>query len=201
MVLWVDEKRGVQALDRTAPILPLLPGTPQWQTHDYTRYGVTNLYAALEVASGKVISQLTPRHRAVEFKRFLAHVDHAVPARLELHVICDNSSTHKTPAIPRWLVAHPRFHVHLTPTYSSWLNLVERWFAELTTKWLRRGTIARCASSSVRSRPVSIPGTSTRGPLCGPGPPTRSSTPSPPTANESTTQNASSGSRPRPCTR
>jgi hypothetical protein len=95
MVLWVDEKRGVQALDRTAPILPLLPGTPQWQTHDYTRYGVTNLYAALEVASGKVISQLTPRHRAVEFKRFLAHVDHAVPARLELHVICDNSS-HKT---------------------------------------------------------------------------------------------------------
>ena len=140
MVLCVDEKTGVQALDRTAPILPLLPGTPQRQTHDYTRHGTTNLYAALDVASGKVISQMTPRHRAIEFKRFLAHVDRAVPAELELHVICDNSSTHKTPGIQRWLLAHPRVHLHFTPTYSSWLNLVERWFAELTTKWLRRGT-------------------------------------------------------------
>ena len=141
MVLCVDEKTGVQALDRTAPILPLLPGTPQRQTHDYTRHGTTNLYAALDVASGKVISQMTPpRHRAIEFKRFLAHVDRAVPAELELHVICDNSSTHKTPGIQRWLLAHPRVHLHFTPTYSSWLNLVERWFAELTAKWLRRGT-------------------------------------------------------------
>jgi transposase len=140
MVLCVDEKTQVQALDRTAPILPLLPGVPQRQTHDYTRHGTTNLYAALDVASGKVISQLTARHRAVEFKRFLAQVDRAVPARLELHVICDNSSTHKTPAIQRWLVAHPRVQLHFTPTDSSWLNLVERWFAELTTKWLRRGT-------------------------------------------------------------
>jgi transposase len=140
MVLCVDEKTGVQALDRTAPILPLLPGTPQRATHDYTRHGVTNLYAALEIASGKVISQLTARHRAVEFKRFLAHIDTQVPAGLDVHVICDNSSTHKTPAIQRWLVAHRRFHLHFTPTYSSWLNLVERWFAELTSKWLRRGT-------------------------------------------------------------
>jgi transposase len=92
------------------------------------------------VASGKVISQMTPRHRAVEFKRFLDHIARQVPTGLDVHVICDNSSTHKTPAIERWLVRHPRFHLHFTPTYSSWLNLVERWLAELTTKWLRRGT-------------------------------------------------------------
>ena len=140
LVLCVDEKTGVQALDRTAPVLPLLPGVPQRQTHDYTRHGTTNLYAALDVASGKVISQMTPRHRAIEFKRFLAHVDRAVPAELALHVIGDNSSTHKTPAIQRWLLGRPRVHLHFTPTYSSWRNLVERWFAELTTKWLRRGT-------------------------------------------------------------
>src|SRR5829696_5687933 len=140
MVLCVDEKSSIQALDRTAPILPLLPGVPRRQTHDDTRHGTTNLYAAMDVASGKVISQMTARHRAVEFKRFLAQVERAAPAELELHVICDNSSTHKTPRIQRWLVAHPRVHLHFTPTYSSWLNLVERWFAELTTKWLRRGS-------------------------------------------------------------
>jgi transposase len=140
LVLCVDEKSSIQALDRTAPILPLLPGVPQRQTHDDTRHGVTNLYAALDVASGKVISQMTARHRAVEFKRFLDRVDKQVPAGLDLHVICDNSSTHKTPAIQRWLTAHPRVHLHFTPTYSSWLNLVERFIAELTTKWLRRGT-------------------------------------------------------------
>jgi transposase len=140
LVLCVDEKTSIQALDRTAPILPLLPGVPRRQTHDDTRHGTTNLYAALDVASGKVISQLTARHRADEFKRFLAQVERAVPGELALHVICDNSSTHKAPAIQRWLVARPRVHLHLTPTYSSWLNLVERWFAELTTKWLRRGS-------------------------------------------------------------
>jgi transposase len=140
LVLCVDEKTSVQALDRTAPILPLLPGSPQRATHDDTRHGTTNLYAALEVASGKVISQLTARHRAIEFKRFLDHIDQQVPAGLDVHVICDNSSTHKTPAIDRWLVRHPRFQLHFTPTYSSWLNLVERWFAELTSKWLKRGT-------------------------------------------------------------
>jgi transposase len=140
LVLCVDAKSSIQALDRTAPILPLLPGVPQRQTHDDTRHGVTNLDAALDVASGKVISQLTARHRAVEFKRFLDRVDKQVPAELAVQVICDNSSTHKTPAIQRWLLAHPRVHLHFTPTYGSWLNLVERWFAELTTKWLRRGT-------------------------------------------------------------
>jgi transposase len=140
LVLCVDEKTQVQALDRTAPVLPLLPGVAERRTHDYRRHGTTNLYAALDVASGNVIAELTPRHRAVEFKRFLARIDQAVPAELGVHVICDNSSTHKTPAIQRWLLAHPRIQLHFTPTYSSWLNLVERWFAELTTKWLRRGT-------------------------------------------------------------
>lgn len=140
LVLCVDEKTQVQALDRTQPILPLLPGVPARATHDYTRHGTTDLYAALDVASGKVISAMTARHRAIEFKRFLSRIDKQVPAGLDVHVICDNSSTHKTPDIHRWLVAHPRFHLHFTPTYSSWLNLVERWFAELTTKWLTRGT-------------------------------------------------------------
>jgi len=140
VVLCVDEKSSIQALDRTAPVLPLMPASPQRRSHDYTRHGTTNLYAALNLASGLVISQLTPRHRAIEFKRFLDQVDRAVPAELDLHVICDNSSTHKTPAIRRWLVDHPRFQLHFTPTYSSWLNLVERWFAELTTKWLKGGS-------------------------------------------------------------
>jgi transposase len=115
MVLCVDEKTQVQALDRTAPILPLLPGVPQRQTHDYRRHGTTNLYAALDVASGKVISQMTPRHRALEFKRFLDRVEGQVPQGLAVHVICDNSSTHKTPAIQRWLLAHPRVQLHFTP--------------------------------------------------------------------------------------
>jgi transposase len=139
VVLCADEKSGIQALDRTAPVLPLLPGVARRRSHDDARHGTTNLYAALEVASGKVISQVTPRHRAVEFKQFLVRIDQAVPGELDVHLIVDTSSTHKTPAIQRWLAAHPRFHVHFTPTYSSWLNLVERWFAELTNKWLRRG--------------------------------------------------------------
>jgi transposase len=140
VVLCVDEKSQIQALDRTAPVLPLIPGTPERRTHDYRRYGTTNLYAALDVASGNVIADLTPRHRAEEFRRFLNLIDRNVPDELDVHVIVDNSSTHKTPSIQRWLVRHPRFTVHFTPTYSSWLNLVERWFAELTEKWLRRGT-------------------------------------------------------------
>jgi transposase len=140
VVLCVDEKSQIQALDRTAPILPLLPGVPERRTHDYRRYGTTNLYAALNMASGKVISELTPRHRTAEFIKFLKLIDREVPQDLEVHVVIDNSSTHKTPAVKRWLLSHPRFVLHFTPTYSSWLNLVERWFAELTTKWLQRGT-------------------------------------------------------------
>jgi transposase len=138
VVLCVDEKTQVQALDRSAPILPLLPGTPARQTHDYKRNGTTNVYAALDVASGQVIADLAPRHRAEEFRRFLNLIDKNVPDHLDVHVIVDNRSTHKTPSIQRWLVRHPRFTLHFTPTYSSWLNLVERWFAELTTKWLKR---------------------------------------------------------------
>jgi transposase len=140
VVLCVDEKTQVQALDRTAPILPLIPGTPERRTHDYKRNGTTNLYAALDVASGNVIADLTPRHRAVEFQKFLNLIDKTVPDHLDVHVVLDNQSTHKTPSIQRWLLRHPRFTLHFTPTYSSWLNLVERWFAELTNKWLKRGT-------------------------------------------------------------
>ena len=140
VVMCVDEKTQVQALDRTAPILPLIPGTPERQTHDYKRNGTTNLYAALDVASGKVITAMTARHRAEEFRRFLNLIDKNVPEHLDVHIVLDNVSTHKTPSIQRWLLRHPRFTLHFTPTYSSWLNLVERWFAELTTKWLKRST-------------------------------------------------------------
>jgi transposase len=140
VVLGVDEKSQIQALDRTAPILPMLPGTPQRATHDYKRAGTSSLYAALDLATGKVIGRLHSRHRAIEFKQFLQTLDREVPDQLAVHLVLDNSSTHKTPAIQRWLAAHPRFAVHFTPTSSSWLNLVERWFAELTTKKLRRGT-------------------------------------------------------------
>jgi transposase len=140
VVLCVDEKSQIQALDRTAPILPMLPGTPERATHDYKRSGTSSLYAALDISTGKVIGSLHARHRAIEFKKFLQTLDREVPAELDVHVILDNSSTHKTPAIQRWLLAHPRFVLHFTPTSSSWLNLVERWFSELTTKKLRRAS-------------------------------------------------------------
>ena len=140
VVLCVDEKSQIQALDRSAPVLPLMAGVAERRTHDYVRNGTTNLYAALNVASGKVIATMTPRHRAEEFRRFLNLIDKSVPADLHVHVVLDNSSTHKTPSIQRWLLRHPRFSLHFTPTYSSWLNLVERWFAELSTKWIKRGT-------------------------------------------------------------
>ncbi len=139
VVLCVDEKSQIQALDRTAPILPMLPGTPQRATHDYKRHGTSSLYAALDLTSGKVISALHKRHRAIEFKKFLQTIDREVPGHLDVHLVLDNSSTHKTPAIKKWLTAHPRFVLHFTPTSSSWLNLVERWFSELTIKLLQRG--------------------------------------------------------------
>ena len=140
VVLCVDEKPQVQALDRTQPILPLRPGVPERRTHDYVCHGVTSLLVALNTATGLVTTSLHRRHRAVEFRKFLVTIDKVVPAELDVHLVIDNASTHKTPAIQRWLLAHPRFQVHFTPTSSSWLNLVERWFAELTTKWLRRGS-------------------------------------------------------------
>ena len=139
VVLCVDEKSQIQALDRTAPVLPMLPGTPARASHDYVRAGTSSLYAALDLTTGKVIGSLHARHRAVEFKKFLLTLDRQVPADLDVHVVLDNASTHETPAIKRWLAGHPRFVLHFTTTSSSWLNLVERWFAELTTKKLRRG--------------------------------------------------------------
>jgi transposase len=138
LVLCVDEKSQIQALDRTAPILPLLPTTPARMTHDYVRHGTTSLFAALDVASGSVIAEHHRRHRHQEFLRFLKTIDKAVPVELELHLICDNYGTHKTSEVKKWLLRHPRFHLHFTPTSGSWLNLVERWFAELTRRKLRR---------------------------------------------------------------
>ena len=139
VVLCVDEKSQIQALDRSAPILPLLAGTPARMSHDYKRNGTSSLFAALNAATGNVIRQLHDRHRAIEFKKFLQKIDNEVPAELDVHLILDNYSTHKTPTIHKWLAAHPRFHLHFTPTSGSWLNLVERWFAELTARKLRRG--------------------------------------------------------------
>ena len=140
VVLCVDEKTQIQALNRTAPVFPMLPGTPARASHDYVRHGTSSLYAALDLATGKVIGSLHARHRATEFLAFLKKIDAEVPDELDCHVVLDNASTHKTPAVKRWLTNHPRFVLHFTPTSSSWLNLVERWFAELTTKKLRRGT-------------------------------------------------------------
>lgn len=140
VVLCVDEKSQIQALDRTAPIFPMLPGVPERATHDYRRHGTSSLYAALDLTTGKVIGSLHNKHRAIEFKKFLQTIDREVPDDLAVHLVLDNASTHKTPAIKRWLVAHPRFVLHFTPTSSSWLNLVERWFGELTTKKLQRST-------------------------------------------------------------
>src|SRR5436190_1618540 len=152
VVLCVDEKSQIQALDRTRPILPMLPGTPERATHDYQRHGTSSLYAALDLATGKVIGSLHNRHRAIEFHKFLQTLDREVPANLDVHLILDNASTHKAPLIKRWLLAHPRFKLHFTPTSSSWLNLVERWFAELTIKKLKRSahTSVRALNKDIR---------------------------------------------------
>jgi transposase len=139
VVLCVDEKSQIQALDRSQPVLPMMPGMPERRTHDYARHGISSLFAAFNIADGTVISQIRRRHRAVEFKKFLIAIDKAVPAELDVYLICDNLSTHKTPAINDWLTKHPRFHMHFTPTGSSWINQVERWFAFLTEQLLRRG--------------------------------------------------------------
>ena len=139
VVLCVDEKSQVQALARSQPAFPLMPGMPERRTHDYVRHGVTSLFAAFNTADGTVISSLHRRHRTIEFKKFLIKIDQQVPDQLEIHLICDNYGTHKSPAIKKWLAAHPRFHMHHTPTYSSWLNQVERWFGHLTDDLLRRG--------------------------------------------------------------
>ena len=139
LVLSVDEKSQVQALDRSQPLLPMRPGQVERRTHDYVRHGTTSLFAALDVKSGKVIGECHRRHRATEFRKFLDTIERNVPPALDVHLILDNYGTHKTAAIQRWLAKRPRFHVHFTPTSASWLNLVERWFALLTEKQLRRG--------------------------------------------------------------
>ena len=140
LVLCVDEKSQIQALDRTQPGLPIKKGRCGTMTHDYTRYGTTTLFAALRMLDGKVIGDCMPRHRHQEFIRFLKKIDAETPPELDLHLIVDNYGTHKHPRVKSWLQRHPRFHLHFTPTSSSWLNLVERWFRELTTKRLRRGS-------------------------------------------------------------
>ncbi len=139
VVLCMDEKSQIQALARFQPILPMMPGTPERRSHDYIRHGTTSLFAALDMATGKVIGSLHRRHRAAEFKKFLMRIDEEVPENLEVHLILDNYATHKTPDIHRWLLRHRRFHLHFTPTSGSWLNMVERWFGELTTKKIKRG--------------------------------------------------------------
>ena len=139
VVLCVDEKSGIQALDRSQPVLPMMPGVPERRSHDYIRHGTTDLFAAFNIADGTVISQLRRHHRAAEFKKFLARIDKNVPAGLQVHLVCDNLATHKTPLIRQWLARHPRFRLHFTPTGSSWMNQVERWFGFLTDQRIRRG--------------------------------------------------------------
>lgn len=140
VVLCVDEKSQIQALERAQPLLPMRPGQPERRTHDYLRHGTTTLFAALDAATGEVVGECYRRHRSSEFRRFLKRIDDAVPADLDIHLIVDNYATHKTPAVQKWLARHPRFHVHYTPTYSSWLNLVERWFALLSERWIKRAS-------------------------------------------------------------
>ena len=140
MVLCVDEKSQIQALDRTQPLLPIAPGIPERRTHDYERHGTTTLFAALDIATGSVIGEMHRRHRSSEFLQFLRTIESNVPQALEIHLVMDNYGTHKTPAIKNWLTRHPRFHAHFTPTSASWLNQVERWFATLTLKYIRRST-------------------------------------------------------------
>ena len=139
VVLCVDEKSQIQALDRSQPMLPMRPGQPARRSHDYTRHGTTSLFAALDIATGRVIGKCYPRHRAAEFRKFLDEIEANVPRKLDVHLVMDNYATHKTPLIRDWLVRRPRWHVHLTPTSSSWLNQVERFFAVLTERQIRRG--------------------------------------------------------------
>ena len=139
LVLCVDEKSQIQALDRTQPLLPMRPGQIERRSHDYQRHGTTALFAALDIATGHVIGRCYQRHRAVEFRKFLAQVEQAVPSDLDIHLVLDNYATHKAPPVKAWLARRPRFHLHFTPTSASWLNQVERWFALLTDKQIRRG--------------------------------------------------------------
>jgi transposase len=151
LVLCVDEKSQIQALDRTQPLLPMRPGQTERRTNDYKRHGTTSLFAALDARTGKVVGELHRRHRSIEFRKFLDTIEKNVPATLEIHLIMDNYGTHKTAIIRKWLAKRPRFHVHFTPTSASWINMVERWFAALTEKQIRRG-----AHRSVRDLEAAI---------------------------------------------
>ncbi|MGO4613340.1 IS630 family transposase [Nocardia sp. 2YAB30] len=139
IVLCVDEKSQIQALDRSQPVLPMMPGMPERRTHDYLRHGITSLFAVFDIADGTVIGELHRRHRAIEFRKFLITIDKTVPRELDVHLVCDNYATHNTAEVKTWLGRHPRFHIHFTPTGSSWMNQVERWFGLLTDKLIRRG--------------------------------------------------------------
>lgn len=152
MVFAVDEKPQIQALNRTAPTLPMLPTTPARATHDYQRNGTVDLFAALDIAAGTVITDIRPSHTSKDFVAFLNKINREVPDGLDVHVVLDNLSTHKTPAVHRWLLRHRRFHLHFTPTYGSWMNLVERWFGALTTKKLQRSahTTAKALAADIR---------------------------------------------------
>jgi transposase len=151
IVLCVDEKSQIQALDRSQPMLPMRPGQPARRSHDYTRHGTTSLFAALDIASGRIIGKCYGRHRAAEFRKFLDEIEAVVPRELDVHLVMDNYATHKAPLIRKWLAKRPRWHVHLTPTSSSWLNQVERFFALLTDKKIRRGIIAASPLSGLTS--------------------------------------------------
>ena len=177
----VDEKPQIQALNRTAPTLPMLPTTPARATHDYQRNGTCDLFAALEIATGKVITDIRPRHTSADFVAFLNKVNRNVPADLDVHVILDNLSAHKTPTVHRWLLRHRRFHFHFTPTYGSWMNLVERWFSALTTKKLQRSAHRSVKELAADIEAWADTGTRTRPRSSGTRPPTRSSNASPAT--------------------
>ena len=151
LVLCVDEKSQIQALDRSQPMLPMRPGQPARRSHDYTRHGTTSLFAALDVATGRVIGECYPRHRAAEFRRFLDRIEADVPRGLDIHLVVDNYATHKTKLVRDWLAKRPRWHVHLTPTGSSWLNQDERCFAAMTERQLRRGVLVIARSTATRS--------------------------------------------------
>lgn len=175
VVLSVDEKSQVQALARSQPAFPMMPGMPEKRTHDYVRHGTTSLFAALNVADGTVIASTHRRHRAVEFKKFLTKIEDQVPEGLDVHVICDNYGMHKHPSIKKWLQSHPRFTMHFTPTYSSWITQVERIFAEVTRELLQRSDHRSVQALEKDLRGRSAPGTRTPSPSSGPRPQNRSS--------------------------
>ena len=174
LVLCVDEKSQIQALDRTRPLLPLRPGQVERRTHDYVRHGTTSLFAALDARTGKVIGQCHRRHRAVEFRKFLDAIESEVPAGLDVHLIADNYATHKTALIRNWFAKRPRFHIHFTPTSASWLNLVERWFGLLTEKQLAVECIRAAVNWRLPSTVTWTSPTKTPSPLSGPRPLTKS---------------------------